>query len=134
MSSLRKAELLRQLRRFSLVGLLNTSIGYFVIILVQHLTGRPILANVAGYAAGLAFSFVLYRVYVFEAKGERSHPLKFISAFIVAYSANMLVLTEMLAIRPDLPYLAQVLASVAYLAVMFTMSKLWVFRQRNRVT
>ncbi len=77
---------------------------------------------------------MLYRVYVFEAKGERSHPLKFISAFIVAYSANMLVLTEMLAIRPDLPYLAQVLASVAYLAVMFTMSKLWVFRQRNRVT
>lgn len=116
------------------MGVLNTCVGYFVIFLVQHLTGRPVLANILGYATGLIFSFVLYRIYVFETRGERSHPLKFASAFVVAYSANLLVLTQMLSLRADMPYLAQIMASVAYLAVMFSMSKFWVFRQRNTIT
>lgn len=122
------------MRRFSLVGVLNTCVGYFVIFLVQHLTGRPVLANILGYATGLIFSFILYRVYVFEAQGERSHPLKFAGAFVVAYSANLLALTRMLSLRPDMPYLAQIIASVVYLAVMFSMSKFWVFRQGNRLS
>ncbi|MCO6187963.1 GtrA family protein [Rhizobium sp. L1K21] len=125
---------MRQLRRFSLVGILNTCVGYFVIFLVQHITGRPVLANVSGYAAGLVFSFVLYRVYVFEANGEKAHPLKFAGAFAAAYLVNLFVLTRMLSLLPDMPYLAQVTASAAYLSVMFSASKFWVFRQSNRLT
>lgn len=56
-----------------------------------------------------------------------------LSVRLVLVSANLLVLTQMLSLRADMPYLAQIMASVAYLAVMFSMSKFWVFRQRNTI-
>ncbi len=132
MSSLRKAELLRQLRRL----FAGRATQYFHRLFRDHsgpASDRPAHScKCRRYAAALRSpSCSIASMSSSEGRAQPSAQVhqRLYRGLFRQYARS---LTEMLAIRPDLPYLAQVLASVAYLAVMFTMSKLWVFRQRNR--
>ncbi|MFD1980301.1 GtrA family protein [Mesorhizobium kowhaii] len=79
--------------RFGAVGLLNTALGYAVILAGLALGLGDILANATGYAAGLVLGFFLNRQWTFtSADGFRPGTLlRYGGVFLLAYSINLAV-------------------------------------------
>lgn len=80
--------------KFGLVGLLNTAIGFTIIVLALGFGLGDYVANALGYSVGLAISYALNRYWTFAVRGSNSSAeiLRFCGAFIIAYAANILVL------------------------------------------
>ncbi|MGE4432096.1 MAG: GtrA family protein [Sphingobium sp.] len=80
--------------KFGLVGLLNTAIGFSIIMVALAVGIGDYAANALGYGAGLTISYVLNRHWTFAVRGPVSPTeiLRFIAAFVIAYAANLLVL------------------------------------------
>src|SRR5690348_2525457 len=84
------------LARFSLVGIVNSTIGLAVIaILDLGFQVRPALANALGYLMGISISFFLTRSLVFR---DRSHiasgAWRYALAVVLAFLFNQAVLWE----------------------------------------
>ncbi|TJV45314.1 MAG: GtrA family protein [Mesorhizobium sp.] len=77
--------------RFGAVGLLNTALGYTLILTGLWLGLGDIVANAAGYAAGLTLGFFLNRRWTFTAAGgfRPGTAVRYAITFIVAYGANL---------------------------------------------
>lgn len=80
-----------RLLRFGAVGLLNTALGYTLILAGLALGLGDILSNAAGYAAGLTLGFFLNRQWTFgRAGGFRPGAVtRYAITFVVAYGANL---------------------------------------------
>jgi putative flippase GtrA len=110
------------------VGLLNTALGLLVVVLcAEGLGWSPYFANAAGYAAGLAFGFAVNRVWTFgdQRRATVTAP-RYLLAFGVSYSANLVVLAVMLRSGLD-PTVSQGLALTTYSAVFFLTCRFFVF-------
>ncbi|AGB48211.1 putative membrane protein [Mesorhizobium australicum WSM2073] len=79
--------------RFGAVGLLNTALGYCLILAGLKLGLGDIAANMTGYAGGLVLGFFLNRRWTFgRAGGFRSGTaVRYALAFVVAYTANLTI-------------------------------------------
>ncbi|TPM89699.1 GtrA family protein [Mesorhizobium sp. B2-3-3] len=77
--------------RFGAVGLLNTALGYTLILTALALGLGDIVSNATGYAAGLTLGFFLNRRWTFGRAGDfRSGAVvRYAITFIVAYGANL---------------------------------------------
>jgi putative flippase GtrA len=124
----------RTFGRFLIVGVVNTMVGYGVILGLQYLVGfGPHVANVGGYLIGWIVSYVLNRRFTFGS--DRRHreglPL-FLSVALVSYAFNALVLE--IALRSDSVAgpLAQAIAMAAYTLCFFQLSRHVAFRRRAR--
>lgn len=82
-----------RLLRFAAVGLLNTALGYSIILAALNLGYGDILANIFGYAGGLILGFVLNRRWTFsDAKRLRKGAiLRYAMSFAVAYAVNLAI-------------------------------------------
>ena len=123
-------DLLGEMVRFGLVGVLNTAVGYGTIVLLTVLAGLPpVAANMGGYAVGLVVSFTLNRRYTFRKRsGGQGSALAFLAVFAVAYGVNLIVLSLSLGIIPEL--WAQACAMASYTVLFFILSRTIVFRPR----
>jgi putative flippase GtrA len=116
--------------RFLSSGVANTLAGFAVIFGLMALGVGPIMANVAGYATGLALSFVLSRRFVFSSAGTlHSEAMRFLLAFFAAFAVNLTVLQLLVGALNLQPYVAQVVSAAAYTLVMYVLSRWFVFRQ-----
>jgi putative flippase GtrA len=115
--------------RYLLVGTLNTSVGYALILGLQFgLAVNPFLANGIGYAVGLAISYVLNRRFTFQSRrSHRSGLPAYLAAAAISYGVNALVLASGLAAGLASP-LAQALAVVAYTVSFYLLARFSVFR------
>lgn len=77
--------------RFLTVGLMNTALGYTVILTGLKLGAGDYAANAAGYAAGLILAYNLHRRWTFEVKSRATFPemARFATAAAAAYCANL---------------------------------------------
>jgi putative flippase GtrA len=77
--------------RFVFVGFANSAIAVTIIFAVKLLAGvGDVAANAAGYAVGLAASFVLNKRWTFGFRGDQlASLLRFLTVFAVAYGANL---------------------------------------------
>jgi putative flippase GtrA len=82
-----------RLLRFAVVGLLNTALGYTIILAGLMLGYGDILSNILGYAGGLVLGFVLNRRWTFSdaIHLRKGAALRYIASFAVAYGANLTV-------------------------------------------
>jgi putative flippase GtrA len=119
----------QQLGRFAGVGILNSVLGYGVIFAAMACGLSPYVSNALGYFVGWLFSYGLNRHWVFSAaRPGWGSMLRYAVSFALAYGVNFLVLHGCL--RAGWPgVVAQVVAGAAYFLVMFSVSKLWVFKQ-----
>lgn len=79
--------------RFGAVGLLNTALGYTLILAGLALGLGDIVSNAAGYAAGLTLGFFLNRQWTFRRAGgfRPGAVARYAITFVVAYGANLSV-------------------------------------------
>ena len=85
-----------RLLRFAAVGVLNTALGYAVILAALAFGYGDIVSNMLGYAAGLVLGFVLNSRWTFSGRAGDGNGavLRYLLSFAVAYGANLaLVLT-----------------------------------------
>ena len=80
--------------RFGLAGVANTLVGLGIIaVLDLGLHVKPAIANAAGYAVGIALSFVLSRQFVFRSRQPaRTAAPRFVVSAVIAFAVNQAVL------------------------------------------
>lgn len=80
--------------RFVIVGVINTIIGYSIIMFLFHLIGLTYsLSYFLSYMIGIIISFFLNRQFVFFSKKNKSKEfIKFLIAFAISYSISYLAL------------------------------------------
>lgn len=116
--------------RFVLVGLVNTGIGYGIILSCLFLGVGDYAANAIGFALGMPLAHALHRRFTFRAATSvrRTEFAKFAVVFLVAYATNVAVV----AVGRQLGYvdspLIQLLAIITYAAVLYVLNRLVVFR------
>ena len=117
--------------KYSIAGFVNMVVGYAVIFASMAAGCSATLSNVFGYSAGLVVSFLQSRHWVFRSTDKATGDfMRFVPAFLLAFGANFLVLQVLLPAGVN-PYVSQLLASVAFVAVSFALSYVFVFRQRK---
>ena len=121
--------------RYGLVGLINTAVGYAVILALDlGLKLNPFIANAGGYAVGLLISFVLSRSFVFRSQDSvrRAGP-RYVIAVAAAFALNQLVMGAARALLPDAPLghaTSQLAGMASYKVALFLISYFWVFPRR----
>jgi putative flippase GtrA len=124
--------MLGQFSRFLTVGVFNTALGYAVIFFAMIILKiSPELSNVAGYAIGIAFSFVLSKRYTFRSTGKSSAELmRFLLVFAISYAANFVTLYVALHYFLWHPVLCQIVAGVIYVICSYCLNSRYVFATR----
>lgn len=116
--------------RFGLIGLVNTVVGFAVIVALMAGAGwTPLAANVGGYGVGLTVSYLLNRRFLLPQRPARRGSLpRFVLAFLLAYGVNLGVLWVGLHVvaAPAIP--AQAVAVASYAVVFFLLCRFHVFR------
>jgi len=120
--------------RFGLAGVANTLVGLGVIAaldLGMHV--RPAIANAAGYAVGIALSFVLSRQFVFRSqRPAKAAAPRFLVSAAIAFAVNQAVLAaagHLLGGDPASRLAAQVCGMSAYTLTLFMLGRFWIFKE-----
>lgn len=117
-----------RLARFGVAGGINTAIGFGVILGLTALAVAPAIANAAGYAVGVGFSFLLSKHFVFRSKAKGVWELgPFICCFASAFILNQIVLDAAINILGMRPLWAQLSSIGAYCAIMYLLQRYMVF-------
>lgn len=115
--------------RYGIAGLLNSLIGLSAIWAFTIIGIVPIVANILGYAVGLAFGFLNSRKFVFRSEGHFGHEArKYIVAFAVCYLINIIMLQICIAVFLINVLLSQGIAVCSYVISMYLASRLYIFR------
>lgn len=110
--------------RYLLVGCVNAVIGYGIIFGLLRLGTDPYLSNAAGYAVGIAVSYILNKRFSFRSrKPDRTAFPLFVACLAAAYAANLAVLFFVLRFSRLNVYFAQCVAGIFYLLVGFLGSR-----------
>lgn len=94
MSTRQKTPLdLSQIARFASVGVINSVLGYAVILAALFVGAGDFVSNALGYATGLCVSFILNSQWAFSPKKgyKKLHWAPYLVLFCLAFSANLLV-------------------------------------------
>lgn len=123
---------LKLLYKFSLVGALNTLVGFAVMFTLMFLGVEPYLSNAACYTISFFLSFFLSKHFVFRVKTSkrRAEVIRFILAFACAFIINLFALKLFLHMTIN-PYISQLLAGIIYAAVSYVLSRKWVFSPKH---
>jgi putative flippase GtrA len=129
-----RREFLVSALRYGVAGVLNTLVGFSIIVALDvglHLPAH--LANAIGYAVGICVSFALSKFFVFKArKTTRSAPVRYVIAVAGAFALNQGVLTVAKLVLPSgalWSVAAQGAAAVSYTGALFLLSHFWVFAE-----
>ncbi|MBV1904494.1 MAG: GtrA family protein [Pseudomonadales bacterium] len=124
--------LFRQIRRFLIVGLINTGIGLSIIWSLMYFGFSAVTANVIGYIVGGTVSFNLNRLWTFAASNSDALTVgRFFLSFIASYCVNFTVLSLGLSHTVISPYILQCIAAVAYSVSFFLLSRYFVFNEQR---
>ena len=124
--------MLKQFVKFSLVGVLNTTIHYGVFYTLYEFLGLYyILASGLGFCLAVTNSYICNKYWTFKSRGADvgREFVKFFIVNIVSLSINlacMAILVELFDLHPPV---AQVVTIGITLIVNFTGNKFWTFKR-----
>lgn len=134
LSGVLNSESRQQILRFLLTGCLNTTFGFAIILALISLGVPDILANLAGFCAGLMLSFFVNRSWTFS---QREAPkirelVSFASVFSIAYLSNLMILI----LGQRLGYagnpLLHLTAIATYSAITFILAQQFIYPSENK--
>ena len=119
--------------RFGVAGLINTAVGFAVIVALDPGLGAPpAIANAIGYAAGVVVGFLLNRGFVFRSReGLPASGLRYGVAALGAFVLNQAVLRlagSALGAGAVQHVAAELCAMATYSVALFIACRFWVFR------
>jgi len=122
---------LKEFLYYNLVGIVNTIVGFNIIVLLMYCGVGAIQSNEVGYGTGAIISYLLNRKYTFnDTNCNIAKALKFFIVLSVAYTLNYFVLSYFL--TQVSPYFAQIISAVTYTASAFILMKLFVFKRETK--
>ncbi len=115
--------------RFLSVGFLNTVVGFTLIYGSKYfLEFGDVPANLLGYGVGILLSFTLNSTWTFSYQGPQLPALgRFLLAFAIAYTVNLLVVLACIQWAGINPYLAHAVGLIPYTTTFYLVSRLFVF-------
>jgi putative flippase GtrA len=116
------------LLRYGAAGLINSLIGFGVILLTMSVLGMPpLLANALGFAAGYLSGYLLHRSFTFRSSVPHGQGLRrWLAATAFGYVANLAVLMGLIAAGVNHVW-AQAAAIAAYVMITFLLGRFFVF-------
>jgi putative flippase GtrA len=119
--------------RYLIVGVVNTVIGYGLIVLLQYGAGLPPLAaNAGGYLVGWAASYLLNRSYTFRSQRSHREGLPaYAAAAMACYALNAAVLHLALSWLKLPGALAQACGVAAYTVSFYLVNRYAIFKHRS---
>jgi len=119
---------LNQFLKYNIVGIVNTLVGFIIIIVLMFAGLSPEVSNAIGYGIGAILSYYLNSKYTFESKSkDKKIILKFFLVLAIAYALNFLTLQSLLPLIN--PYFSQVISAIVYTLSSFFLMKFFVFRE-----
>ena len=118
--------------RFVFVGILNTIIGYSVIMVLFHIIGLTYgVSYFLSYVIGVIISFFLNRQFVFFSKNHKLHEFfRFLIAFFISYTISYIFLYFFVEYRIFDENIAFFAGMVIYSTLFYLLNKHITFKQR----
>lgn len=114
--------------RYAAIGMLNTGVGYGLIMFWRWLGLPELLANAMGYALGLCLSFLLHRSWTFVNRhAAPGAAWRFMAMALAAWALNATCVWALLRIDVAAP-LAHAVGMPVYSLVFYLGIMRWVFR------
>lgn len=120
---------LKQLIRYSIVGVCNTAITIIIIYILTYLNINPYLSNSLGFLAGIINSYILNSAFTFEQKKTIKNQFNFILSFIIAYQLNIITLYVLTTIYQISTITGQTISIIVYNIAFFVLMRFWVFKK-----
>jgi putative flippase GtrA len=118
--------------RYACAGGLNAIVGLGSIFLLMHAGVNPLISNAIGYALGLVVAFFTARLFVFRSRAKsKNDAVRYLISFAISFSANLITLHFAISTFGIDKNIAQLLATAAYIATMYCLSRIFVFTQRR---
>ncbi len=119
-----------QLLRFGFVGLVNTALGYSLILAALYAGANDYLANAIGYAAGITVGYFLNKKFVFNASkfSDKAQFTRYLIAVAISYMLNLAVVWLGVNAGYAGSPLVHLAAMVCYSVMQFILSKYFVFQ------
>ncbi len=125
--------LLAQISRFGIVGVTAATINFSVVVLlVQHMSMHPLIANIFGFLTAFQMSYWGHRLWTFSAVNipHRSAITKLVIVQVLGFAANETLFYIFLSMH--LPYTIALFLVLSILPVFtFICSRYWVFRSNT---
>ncbi|MDJ0896179.1 MAG: GtrA family protein, partial [Alphaproteobacteria bacterium] len=123
-----------QFARFGIIGVLNTVVGYSVIVAALAVGLGDVPANAMGYAVGLSLSYTLNRRWTFRWQGADTTGslARFLLVFGLAYGANLIVILGFRSLGVFENPLTHLVGMCVYSVVFYLGCGRWVFPDRAR--
>jgi putative flippase GtrA len=124
-----QVQLLEQLARFNVVGVLNTAVDFMVFFLLDSL-GLPYLpAQTCSYACGIANSYLCNKFWTFGTSGPRAGELvRFVTVNLAGLGLSLMLVYLFHGLLSLSLFPAKAAATFFTMVVTFLGNKLWVFR------
>jgi putative flippase GtrA len=116
--------------RFILVGLLNTAIGYAIILAALALGLGDYSANLVGFALGFPIAYTLQRRWTFRTntKATVQEAALYGLCFLIAYGANLAIIAAGRGLGYVENPIVQLIAICVYSGLFYLLTRLIVFR------
>jgi len=114
--------------RYTGSGLVNTVVGFFIILSAMAIGFSPIASNIAGYAVGFILGFVLSKKFVFRSEGHFvNESMRYLMAFIISFLLNLFVLYLAITYLTVHAVVSQIVSAIAYTVCMYILTRFFVF-------
>ena len=119
--------------RFVIVGLVNTIIGYSIIMILFHLVGLSYsLSYFLSYVVGIIVSFFLNRQFVFFSRNDKLLEFfRFLLAFGVSYGVSYATLYVLVENRILVENIAFFAGMVVYSTLFYLLNRHITFKQKK---
>ena len=113
--------------RYILVGLTNTFITAFCILLLTYLEFDLYEANLIGYIIGIIVSYILNSLFTFSVKLSFLRSMRFLVTCASCYVINVVIMKFTILFISNV-YLVQLVGMTAYTLSGFIINKFWVMK------
>lgn len=116
-----------QFGRFLLTGLFNTANGYASVLVIQSITGMPILSNFLGYLVASLLGYLAHTAYTFRSEISSHRAFRYVLVLATSYSINVMSLQALLRVLPPVP--SQLIAVTIFTLLCYLGHSRFTFRK-----